>query len=243
MDETYTTQAIILKREPYRERDSRIVALSAERGKLKLVVRGTGSFKSKMAGHIEPASIADIMVIRGRICDYAGSVLSENAYPNIKTDLARISLAGRALKTADKAVNLNEAEGASDLFALLKGYLDILEAAVKEEADQDGFFYFFLLKLLIILGYAPELYDCRQCGKRIVSGKNFFSPEKGGLECGNCHKEFDKKDLLISDDCVKVLRLVIKSELIKLSRLKINNKLSKEVNDIIGSFKNYHVDF
>lgn len=243
MEETYVTQAIILKREPFRERDSRIVVLSPEQGKLELIVRGTGNFKSKMAGHIEPISLADIMVVRGRACDYAGSILSQRIYPGIKDNFLKIAAAGQALRSADKAVNLNETGDAPGLFALLRDYLDTLEAAEKTEMDYGVFFHFFLLKLLAILGYAPELHNCQVCGQKIIPGKNFFSPSRGGLKCGNCRPEFDNRDLMISDNCVKVLILAINSEQAQLIRLKIDSKLSEELANIISSLKNYHTDF
>ena len=47
MEETYNTKAIILNRQPFRERDSRVTIFSLERGKLILVARGTKKITSK----------------------------------------------------------------------------------------------------------------------------------------------------------------------------------------------------
>ncbi|MFH1822239.1 MAG: recombination protein O N-terminal domain-containing protein [Patescibacteria group bacterium] len=41
MEETYTTKAIVLNRQPFRENDSRVVVYSFEQGKMELVARGT----------------------------------------------------------------------------------------------------------------------------------------------------------------------------------------------------------
>lgn len=44
MEETFYTGAIILKRSPWRENDSKVIVYSLEKGKLELVARGTKRF-------------------------------------------------------------------------------------------------------------------------------------------------------------------------------------------------------
>ena len=44
MEETFYTRAIILKRSPWRENDSKVTVYSLERGRLELVARGTKKF-------------------------------------------------------------------------------------------------------------------------------------------------------------------------------------------------------
>ena len=69
MEETFNTKAIILKREPFWEADTRVVVYSLEKGKLHLIARGTKKISSKLAGHLEPMNFVDLMVVRGKQFD------------------------------------------------------------------------------------------------------------------------------------------------------------------------------
>ena len=60
MEETHTTQALILRNRPYKERDSQIELYSPEFGRISLVARGTKDKKSKFAGYIEPLTLVNL---------------------------------------------------------------------------------------------------------------------------------------------------------------------------------------
>ena len=97
MDETYNLTAIILNRHNWRERDSIITVYSKGKGKQIFIVRGTKKITSKLAGHIEPISLIEFMAIRGRKQEYIGGVVVKKNYKNIKFDLEKINIAGKAL--------------------------------------------------------------------------------------------------------------------------------------------------
>lgn len=235
MEDTYNIKAIILKREPFRENDTRVVVYSGERGKLELVARGTKKIKSKMAGHLEPIILANLMVVRGRIFDYIGSAVSENCYPEIKGDLRKIKAASRIVSITGKLIK--EGEGDSRIFSLLEETLDIINKNEPRFADCDLLPAFFVLRLLTLLGYKPELYQCVSCQKKIAPADNRFSFIKGGIVCSNCSS---KEDLTFSDNCVKVLRMAVLGDLRKIIRLEIKDNLAKEVKKTIGSFLKFN---
>ena len=87
MEETYRVKAIILNRQAFRENDVMVTVQSMDKGKLKLVARGVKKMQSKLAGHLEPLNLGDIMVVRGKQFNYVGSANAENCYANIKSDL------------------------------------------------------------------------------------------------------------------------------------------------------------
>lgn len=231
MEDTYNIKAMILKREPFRENDTRVIVYSGERGKLELVARGAKKIKSKMAGHLEPITLANLMVVRGRIFDYIGSAVSENCYPEIKDNLRKIKAAGRIVSITGKLIK--EGEGDGRIFSLLEEALDIMNKNEPRLADCDLLPAFFVLRLLTLLGYEPELHHCISCQKKIAPADNRFSFIKGGIVCNSC---FSKEDLIVSDNCVKILRMAVLGDLRKLIRLEIKDSLAKEVEKIIGSF-------
>ena len=159
MDQTFNTRAIILDRKDYREDDSRIIVYSEKKGKLNLIARGAKKMKSKLSGHIEPLILSRLMVIKGKEFDYVGTAKGEKFYPEIREDLSSLSWAGQALKAVDVFSREEEADSGEDVFNLLSDFLAILITI--EPAKQKYFYWFFILKLLILSGFGPDLAQAK----------------------------------------------------------------------------------
>lgn len=237
MQETYTTKAIILRREPHREHDTRAVVFSFERGKLNLIARGTRKIESKMAGHLEPVTLARIMVVRGKAYNYIGNAVNERVFKNIKNDLRKINAAGKAIGLFDRLTRENERE--EGMFILLESYLAALNDPKVAEEHNDSLYCYFVIKLLSKLGYRPEMQVCLICKMKITQEGNYFNIHRGGLECAKCG---NPKSSAVSNDCVKVIRFVLDNPMEKLVRFKINAKINKEIDRLISSLIAYYLN-
>lgn len=238
MEETYNTEAIILDRVAFRERDVKLVVFSKDRGKLELVARGAKKLKSRSAGHIEPLTRTKLMVIRSRNeYDLLGTSCGDDFFTDIKDDLNKLAHAGRALKLVGGLSRPGENEG-EEIYFLLKDFLEFLKT--KEEADFDLIYNFFVLKLLCSSGFGPNLQTCADCGIKIVEGGNsLFALDRGGVICQPCKKE-SQNSLPLTDDCLKILRFGLDNSFGKLNNLKIDKELNKEINNKISSFLKYN---
>ena len=230
--ESFIITAIVINRQPFRERDSQVIVYAKEHGLMSLIARGTKNIKSKLAGHIEPANLIKAMVIRGKQLDYLGSTDSLKVFKNLKADFDKTMALNLALKEFLRIVK----EGVVDtyLFNLLLEYISELNKKPKLKLSADLMALFYILKMISHLGYRPELYYCMDSKKKIKPGNNCFSLAKGGLVSGQFVK--DKYHLTISDDSIKILRLCLKENFSKIIKLKINSSLNKELITIIESF-------
>ena len=238
MEETYCTKTIILGRTAFREYDSRTIVYSLDRGKLDLVARGVKKIKSKLAAHLEPLNLAEIMVVAGKRFDYIGAVSSQNCFPRIKGDLSKLAAAGKAVNMFNKLVKAEEAD--KEVFFLLEEFLEFLDSN-KLKISSDLWASLFTLKILAQLGYRPRLYNCVICNNKITPEKNLFDLGRGGLIGKECLNKKGNDSLIISNDGIKVLRAIIDNGLKKLKNLKISAKLETEIKDIISSFYQYHI--
>ena len=236
MDETYLIKAIILKRQPFREYDAKVTVYSLEQGKMELVARGVKKISSKLAAHIEPISLTNIMVIKGKQFNYIGSSVSENNFLAVRSNLEKIKVTGKAINIFDKLIKPERQD--KELFQLLYIFLEILNEK-KIDYSYDLFLYYLILKILTELGYKPELHVCVTCKKKIKPTGNSFDLLKGGIICVSCKKT--KNSLTISDNAIKILRLTIEENLEELIKLKIEIKLEKEIIKIISSFLQFHM--
>lgn len=238
MEETYNLNAIVLYRRPFAEVDGCVTLYSWERGKLDLVVRGLKKIKSKLAGHLEPLTLASIMAVRGRQYDYVGAAVSEQSCGGIKCDLEKLTAAGRAINVFNKLVKIGVVD--EKLFILLKNFLQILNNYKPSAISYELFLQTFIFKLLSELGHQPELYYCVNCRSKITPVGMKFDPARGGLICGKCSAGLkEKEQLTISENSVKLLRLAEKNGLEKIVKIKIDKKAEVEIKNIISSFLNY----
>jgi len=247
MDETRHSQAIVLNRSDYRESDSLITCYTRNFGKLTLVARGTKKIKSKLAGHLEPISLVDILVIKGKRFDYVGSALMADAYLGIKDNLNKIYYAGRGIGWFNKLVKDGEKD--ERLFFLLGRWLEVLNNYPSDDFTKESgelFFIFFALKLMAELGYQPEMYNCLNCHGKIKPGKNYFNLKNGGIICENClakerlEQEISSNELLtISDNCIKLMRFIIDNQLDSAKKLRLDKRVIKELSILTLNFLNF----
>jgi len=238
MKETTNTRAIVLRRLKYRENDSRITVYSLEKGLMDLVVRGTTRPKSKLAGHIEPLSLVNVMIVPGRRIDYAGSVVTEKCFLGIKSDLEKIEIASQAVRIFNKLVKEGEAD--ENLFFLLVDFLTVIDSGIVIDENLDLFKYVFIYKFLHNLGHGAEMEICVECKKKLKEERNIFDFTRGGMLC--CHEKKGLNSLTVSPDCVKLLRLLRDNNFLYLAKIKANNTLGKETVNSIRLFYNYIVD-
>ncbi len=237
MDDTFHTQAIILHRRPFKENDLLVSVYSRDLGFLELVARGALKPGSKLAGHIEPLTLIDLMIIRGRGGNYIGSAVGRNFYTNIREDISKMNYVGSVLRLVRKQTREGEALGAPDIFDLARDYLEILDGS---GGDAELLNFSFFLKFLSLLGLEPQLFYCCGCGRSIRAGNNFFSSRRGGAVCLGCGKK-GNQGFSVSDDCLKVLRFLKNSDFSKINSLKVEDKgLRREMAGVIKDFYEYN---
>lgn len=244
MEETYNAKAIILDRESFKEADIKLVVLTESRGKLELVARGARKIKSKLSGHIEPLTLSKLMIVKSRNdFDYLGTSSGDNFFVNIKNDLNKLTYAGHALNLVNNLSRVEEIETKS-IFILLKDFLNILDA--KKGINSDLLYNFFVLKFLSASGFGPNLQTCVTCCAKISQGGNCFNLDKGGLVCKKCSsKERGKSNSILraTDDCIKILRFGASNNFEKISNLKIERELNKDIGEKISLFLKYNFHF
>ncbi|MCX6798143.1 MAG: DNA repair protein RecO [Candidatus Falkowbacteria bacterium] len=244
VEESSATRGIILKRWARKEADAALVVFTRDFGKLDLVARGLQKANSKLAGHLEPLNLVELLLIKGKHHDYIGSALTVNSFFNLKTDLNKLYFAGQAIFLFNQLVKPGQEDKA--LFFLLEEYLEFLDSLSGPISKEKGSssYNFFVLKLLIELGSGPEMFNCLVGAEKIAPGQNYFSLRRGGLVCHKCLGDIDKQELLrISDNTIKLFRLAPSLDFYKIYNLSINKLFLKEFSLIIKAFLEYHYNF
>jgi DNA repair protein RecO (recombination protein O) len=208
------TKAIVLGKKDYREYDALVSFYSLDFGKISLLARGLKRKSSKLAGHLEPFNLVDLMIIKGREKDYVGSAISENSFLNIKNNYSRVIFAGKALGFVKDLTYPQQAD--FNIFLLVRDFLIFLDN-LSDDKELDLISYFFKLKLLELWGYdfssidnLDEESDLRnnftRISQRTLDLKNKILQLGFSGQSQLSLKEGDKKDL---DKFIEIIRGII----------------------------------
>jgi len=230
---TRQVQGIILNKFDFRESDCLFVIYTDRFGKIEAVAKGAKKITSKMAGHLDFFSIINLLIAPGKIYyQIAGAETNKN-FLDIKSSLIKTILGSCCLEVIDKFIKLDHSD--VKIFSLLKEFLTVFNKCEKNNSLKlRNLLEFFILKFLSLSGWAPELFYCLKCKKKIeFNDKVFFNAVKGGLICSNCK---DKNDFFISKDAIKILRFTLQKNFRDLKTLVTNKEQTEEIERIVNLF-------
>lgn len=171
---TRTTEAIVLRRYPYRGFDRRVVAYTRDLGKLDAVARGTQRLTSKLAGSLEPLRKIRLSIAHGPRNDQVIGAVVEAHYPSFTESLPRFGAASAVAELIDQLTKpyhkderlftlfVAALERLNDPTPLFRGFVDVVH-----------------LQILAALGYAPEFARCVISHEDAEEG--VFDPAHGGF--------------------------------------------------------------
>lgn len=233
---TYFTEGIVLKHQDFRESDRIIFLYTREYGKIKALARGSRKITSKLAGSLEPYILADFMVARGRKLDTITSSEVIRNFKKLKVDLQKVGLASYLAEVVDSSTKVHQRD--VRVFKLIKEIFTHLDRDGVRVDRGSPIIWYFIWRFLAYLGYQPELYKCLICHNKILLQKNYFNLKKGGLVCQNCQPKV-RGSVFVSNNAIKVLRLIIDKSWLDLEKVSIDNKTSLELDRLTKDFFNF----
>lgn len=234
----FKVEALVLKAIPLGEAGRLITLYTRSMGKLRCVARGVRRPGSKLAGHLEPLTHTELLVARGRTLDSISQAQAIRGFVGVRQDLRRTAWAIYCTELVDAFTPDEEPSAA--IFTLLLEVLSWIE-----DGEQELALRYFEVRLLEHLGYAPELYRCVQCTKKVTPGDHSFSASSGGVVCMTClgHSGFEKRFLLpvlpLSLNALKVLRHFQTQNFLEMRRLRLAPPLVSELEDLLHTYLVY----
>ena len=224
----YKTKGIVLKRMNFGEAD-RILTIITERfGKIKAIARGVRKGKSKLAGHLEPFMLIDMQLHEGKTFYTVTGAVIELEFPLIHSELKKTSQAFYLAELVDKF--LPDHQKSDEIFNLLAKALEYLDAD-----EKNLLLRIFELKIIEASGFHPELYSCVYCKEKLTPSDNFWDAVEGGVVCASC-QEKTHHGKRISNDLIKLFRLIEQSDFSVIERLNINRTLKLEAESILSGY-------
>ncbi len=251
----YRSRGLVLKKINRGEADQFFVIYTEDFGKLEILGKAIRKIKSKLKSGIELFYLSDIEFIQGKTHKTLTDAILIEKFKNIRNDLERLKIAYQMVEAADNLIRgqerdeqiwdlLNEAFNKLNIWKLEIGNsLEIRKQPFGESALRpvklEIIYFYFLWNLLSILGYQIDLYNCGPCQKKLIPQKLYFSPEEGGIICGQCSKKI-KEGTEVSPEVIKILRIFLKKDWQTLIKLKIEDSLKKSLELISENYLSYY---
>jgi len=192
-------EGIILRHQRWGEADRILTIFTRELGKIRAIAKGARKTQSRKAGHLEPFMQTALLLAQGRDWWIVTQADTVEAFLPLREDLQKTGYAAYIIELSDK---FTYEDGPNPSL-----YRLIIETMWHLAADQPVFIviHYYEIRLLDILGFRPQLFQCVICQEEIQAIDQYFSALHGGVVCPNCaHKSEDSRR--ISMDALKYLR-------------------------------------
>ncbi|MDK2811052.1 MAG: repair protein RecO [Petroclostridium sp.] len=229
------TQALVIKETNVGEADKIITLFARGKGKVQASARGARSPRSRLIAGTQFLCYGDFILYKGKeLYRVSQSEVIENFY-NIRNSIEKLSYATYFVELASEAID--EGYANNNLLKLLLNTLHMLSATNKEPRLLK---IIYELRLMSIIGYAPNLIVCTNCGSN--EQKMYFNSAAGGLVCTNCLPKLKSRNsLMLSEGALYAMRYILYSELNKIFSFEVSPKVQDELDAITKDFLLTHI--
>jgi DNA repair protein RecO (recombination protein O) len=223
---THRLEAVVLRHQDWGEADRLLWLFTREQGKLRAVAKGVRKMRSRKAGHLEPFTRVSLLLAEGRDLLIITQAEAQETYQPLREDLVRMGYAAYVVELLDR-FTYEEGEN-SALFRLLVETLERLS----QEPDLSLAVRYYEIRLLDLIGFRPQLFQCAACGKEIKPEDQYFSPHAGGVLCPSCGRQAPGTHP-VSQKALQLLRHCQRSSYAEAKRLKVSPAVDREVEQLM----------
>jgi len=227
------SHAIVLKVTAHGEADKIVTLYSPDLGRITAIAKGASRSKKRFVNKLEPFTFLQILYrppTRGSLFFLSEAELI-NAYLSLRTTYSSYVTATFINELIQRFSGEQDPDPA--VFALLDWAFRSLDQGTFPAKTAA----LFLLRLLGLCGYQPQLSHCSGCRLPLDQGTNFtLYPGNGTLLCTRCRSTGSDSSLTLSLQTLKFLHSAQQMNLQQLDRL----QLSKATTDqALGALYNY----
>jgi len=229
------TQGLIIKEVNVGEADKIFTIFTRHNGKIQASARGVRSPRSRLISGTQFLCYSDFVLYKGKdIYRISQSQVINNFY-NIRTSIEKLSYATYFVELTSEVIE--ESYPNQKVLNLLLNTLYLLS-----DTDKDPMLLkiVYELRLMSLIGYAPNLINCSDCGS--TESLKYFNSKSGGLVCIHCKGNVNNRGSIeISEGARNAMRYIIYSPSNKIFSFMVSQKVLSELNIVIKDFILTHI--
>jgi DNA repair protein RecO (recombination protein O) len=215
----------VLRHRRLGDADRIVTLLTPGRGKVDAVAKGALRPRSKLAGHLEPGMLVDVLLAQGRTLDVVTQAQAISTYASTRGDLDRLGTALYLVEVTDR-LTVDHTEPAA---------FDLLRVALERLDRGDGTHLLtrtFELELLSEAGFRPQWDSCIACSRPVEGDTVAWTPLGGGVVCGECRGRYPEAEPL-AGTTLKVLRAIQRGPYEQAARIRLNPTLAAALERVL----------
>ena len=218
---TVKTKGIIIAEKVMSDFDKMLTILTPNMGKIECVAKGSRRPKSLLMAGTQFLCFGDYMLYKGGENYSMNSCETIELFYNIRTDLDKLKYAVYITKIINDVTTENQ-----NNYKILQLYLNTLYVISNTNKDLEFVTSIFRLRLLSIIGYRPEIEECKTCKEKENLTK--FSIRDKGFKCTACGKQ-DKGAIDMSETTKDAIRYIILSDAKKIYSFQVPKESIEEL--------------
>ena len=218
---TVKTKGIIIAEKTMSDFDKMLTILTPNLGKIECVAKGSRRPKSLLMAGTQFLCFGDYLLYKGSENYSMNSCETIELFYNIRTDLDKLKYAVYITKIINDITTENQ-----NNYKVLQLYLNTLYVISNTEKNLEFVTSIFRLRLLSIIGYRPEIRECKSCKEKENLTK--FSIKDNGFKCTACGKQ-DKGAIEMNETTKDAIRYIILSDAKKIYSFQIPNESIEEL--------------
>ncbi|MFZ5989018.1 MAG: DNA repair protein RecO [Bacillota bacterium] len=219
------TNGIIIKEVNTGEADKIVTIFSKSKGRIAASAKGARRPKSRLVAGTQLLCYSEFVLYKGREMYSINSSDVIEPFYNIRNDLIRLTYAAHMTDIINDIIQENQ-----PATKVLQLFLNSLYMLSKTDKSPEQIVRIFEIRLLSILGYAPAVSCCINCGSEQFESMS-FSFLKCGFIC-NCCIGSDKGAVKISEGAAKAIRYIVYSDIKNLFNFELLDKTLEELSRI-----------
>jgi DNA repair protein RecO (recombination protein O) len=230
-ERSFRVEAVVLRHSNWGEADRILTLFTLEQGKLRAIAKGARKPRSRKAGHLEPFMRSSLLLARGRDLLIVTQAEIIDTHQPMRDDLL---LSTHAYYVGELLDRFTYEEGENPtLYRLLADTLKRLSTS----ANPDLVVRYYEVRLLDLVGFRPQLFNCVNCGEEILPQDQFFSAERGGVLCPKCGKGSGAWP--ISMNALRYLRHFQRSSYAQVAQIPFPPELNSQVESLVQHYLTY----
>ncbi len=210
--------------------DKMLTILTPNLGKISCSAKGARRPKSQLMSGSQLMCFGEYMLFKGSDTYTLNSCEIIELFYNIRTDLEKLTYAMYVTKIVSDVTTENQ-----NSFNTLKLYLNTLYMISETEKDLDFIISVFKLRILKILGFAPNTRECVGC--KTKENIRYFSIRDNGFKCKECAKT-DSSAIEISDATQNAIKYIMGADPKKIFSFELSDNGYKELELIANVYLN-----
>ncbi|MBK7317580.1 DNA repair protein RecO [Candidatus Villigracilis affinis] len=230
---SFRASAVVVRHADWGEADRLLTLYTREQGMVKALAKGARKITSRKAGHLQPFTHITVQLAKGRDLLIVTQAETVDAFLPLHDNLIKTGYAAYIVELLYR-FSYEEEGGNPSLFKLL---VDTLGRIEKEDEAWLSVRYY-EMRLLDIVGFRPQLFECANCGREILPEDQFFSFATGGVICPQCGQGLPNL-AKISMETLKYLRHFQRSSYRDASRAHPSPEVQKEAEALMQGYFTY----